>query len=82
MVATWTAISDGSFKISNLNGAEVNVTGINFTSGVTTMANVATKIQTALRAVTSKLETVTRSTDHFIVSSADTTSNSSIYYIQ
>lgn len=82
VVATWTAISDGSFKISNLNGAEVNVTGINFTSGVTTMDNVATKIQTALRAVTSKLETVTRSTDHFIVSSADTTSNSSIYYIQ
>jgi len=43
-----------------------------------TMSQVATTIQTALRAATSALETVTWSTDHFIVSSVNTTVDSAI----
>jgi len=43
-----------------------------------TMAQVATTIQTALRAVTSALETVVWSTNHFVVSSVNTTVDSAI----
>jgi len=42
------------------------------------MANVATKIQTAIRTVTSKLEIVVWSTDHFIITSANITSISEV----
>lgn len=72
----WLAVLDGSFAIT-LDGAALSVTGIDFT-GVTSMADVATYIQTALRAESGTLETVVWSTDHFIITSADTTSSSAI----
>jgi hypothetical protein len=37
------------------------------------MSDVASKIQTAIRAITSTNETVTWDTDHFVITSADTT---------
>jgi len=49
-IATWTAITDGGFKISIDGGTATAVGPIDFSTGVTTMANVATKIQTAIRA--------------------------------
>lgn len=52
----WASITNGSFRIT-IDGVARNVDGINFT-GVATLADVAAKIQTALRAVTTKLETV------------------------
>lgn len=74
--ATWAAVTDGEFKIS-INGTAYNIAGINFT-GVTTMAEVATKIQTAIRAATGSTETVVWSTNKFIISSVLTTSSSAI----
>lgn len=49
-IATWTAITDGAFDFY-VNGVLKSATGIDFSSGVTTMANVATKIQTVLQAI-------------------------------
>lgn len=72
----WIAVSDGEFTIT-IDGVARNVTGCDFSS-VTSMADVATVIQTAIRALTSSTETVTWSTDHFIISSVDTTSSSAI----
>jgi hypothetical protein len=72
----WLAVLDGSFAIT-INGTLRNVTGINFT-GVTSMEDVATKIQTAIRALTTSTETVVWSTDHFVISSILTTSSSAI----
>lgn len=72
----WLAVLDGSFAIT-LDGVALSVTGIDFT-GVTSMADVATYIQTALRAESGTLETVAWDTDHFIITSADTTSSSAI----
>ena len=77
VVGTWTAVSDGEFSIT-INGTAHNVTGIDFSSGVTTMADVASKIQTALRTATSGTETVVWSTDKFIITSDDTTFTSAI----
>jgi hypothetical protein len=72
----WLAVLDGSFRIT-INGTLRNVTGINFT-GVTSMADVATMIQTAIRALTLSTETVAWSVNHFIITSALTTSSSAI----
>jgi len=54
-----------------------DITGIDFT-GVASIEDVATTIQTAIRTLTTKLETVVRSTNRFIVSSVDITSASAI----
>lgn len=51
------SVSDGSFRVT-INGTARNIDGIDFT-GVTSMDEVASVIQTALRAVTLELETVT-----------------------
>ena len=48
-VATWQAITDGTFTIS-IDGVEEDITGLNF-SGDTTLAAVAATIETALQAV-------------------------------
>lgn len=72
----WLAVLDGEFKIS-IDGTPYNISGIDFT-GVASMADVATKIQTAIRAATSSTETVVWSTNKFIISSVDTTSSSAI----
>lgn len=74
--ATWASVTDGSFKIS-VDGTLRTMTGIDFT-WVTSMADVATKLQTALRAQTGSLETVIWSTNRFIISSVNVTSSSAI----
>lgn len=74
--ATWAAITNGSFK-ATIDGVVRNVNGINFT-GNASMAEVATTIQTALRAVTGGTEVVTWVTDHFEISSGTTGSESQI----
>ena len=74
--ATWAAVSDGSFAIT-INGNAYNIDAIDFT-GDTTMANVATTLQAAIRTATSSTETCVWSTDHFIISSVLTTSSSAI----
>jgi microcystin-dependent protein len=73
---TWAAVTDGSFGIT-IDEVAYNVDAINFT-GVASMANVATVIQTALRAKTGQTETVTWSTDHFIITSSNTSHFSAI----
>ena len=50
-IGTWTAVSDGKFKVAIDGSAATEVGPIDFSSGVTTMANVASKIQAAIRAI-------------------------------
>ena len=66
---TW--ITDGSFKIW-INWTERTIVWINLSS-VTSMWDVASALQTAIRAITSSTETVVWDTDHFVISSVDTT---------
>lgn len=73
----WLGTSDGSVRFT-INGVVRNVTGINFTTGVTSMNDVASKIQAALRALTGSTETVVWSTNHFVVTSVDTSSSSQV----
>lgn len=75
-IPTWAAVLDGSFSIT-LDGAVVNVADIDF-SAATTMEDVAAAIQAKLRTATGNLETVVWSTDHFIISSVNTTVDSAI----
>jgi hypothetical protein len=72
----WLAVLDGRFAIT-IDGTLRGISGIDFT-GVTSMDDVASYIQTAIRAVTSGLETVVWSVNHFIVTSGNTTSSSAI----
>jgi len=74
--AIWDNVSDGEFAIT-INGTARDVTGIDF-STVTSMADVATAIQTAIRALTSSTETVAWSTDHFVITSVSSVSTSEI----
>lgn len=74
--SNWLAVLDGSFRIT-VDGTLRDITGINFT-GVTSMNDVAAKIQTAIRAVTGGSETVVWSTNHFVITSGITTSSSAI----
>lgn len=67
--ATWAAVANGEFAIT-IDGVARNITGIDFT-GLTTMADIAAKIQLSIRAVTLGSETVTWSTDHFIITAFD-----------
>jgi len=76
VVATRAAVSDWAFQIT-IDWTALDITWIDFT-GNASMAIIATTIQTAIRAETSSTETVTRSTDHFIISSVDVTSSSAI----
>lgn len=67
VVGTWTAVTDGEFTIS-LDGTAYDITGIDFSSGVSDMDDVAAAIQTAIRAATGNaFETVTWSTNKFII---------------
>lgn len=76
VVATWNAVTDGSFNIT-IDGSVRSVTGLDF-SACLTMADVAGVIQAGIRALTSGLETVVWSTDHFVISSVNTTVDSAI----
>lgn len=81
VIATWTAVSDGEFTIS-VDGVSQDITTIDFSSGVTTMAHVASTIQTALRLASAgggfTLSTCTWSTDHFIITSGTTGTSSAV----
>lgn len=56
-IATWKAITTGSLRI-NLGGADYQISGLDFSTAVA-LADVATKIQTALNASTSPASTFT-----------------------
>ena len=72
--AIWDNVTDGSFRVT-IDGTAYNVDAINFT-GDTDMDDVAATIQAAIRTATGSTETCVWSTDHFIFTSADTTSSS------
>jgi hypothetical protein len=74
--AVWAAVNNGSFRVT-MDGVVINVDGINFTGSVT-MNDIATKIQTALRAVTGKTETVTLTNYYFTITSSLKTTSSAI----
>jgi len=75
-IAVWDSVTDGSFRVT-LDGVGINVDAIDLTSVVGgDMDDVALVLQTALRVVTSDLETIVWDTDHFIMTSADTSSSS------
>jgi len=76
VVATWQSVTDGSFKIT-IDGTLYTIKEIDFSS-VTTMDDVASTIQTAIRNATESTETCVWSTDHFIIHSVDETSSSAI----
>lgn len=73
---TWAAVTDGSFRIT-IDGVQRDISGLNF-SAVASMANVATVIQTGIRAATGSTETCVWSTDHFVITSVNTTSASQV----
>jgi len=73
---TWEAVTDGSFRVT-IDGTTYNVDAIDF-SGAGSMAAVATILQTALRLVTSGLETVVWSANKFIVTSGSTLQTSAV----
>lgn len=76
VVATWQAVTAGSFAIT-IDGTARTISGLNFSTD-TTMANVASRIQAAIRAATSALETCVWSTDHFVISSVSTANTSAV----
>ena len=77
VVATWTAVTDGEFAIT-IDGTAYDITEIDFSSGITTMDDVAAKIQEAIRLETEGSETCVWSTDHFVITSGSALSNSAI----
>jgi len=70
----WNDVTNGSFR-ATIDGTARNIDAINFT-GDASMADVAATIQAAIRAVTAGTETVVWSTDHFVLTSGNTTSSS------
>ena len=76
VVATRNAVTNGTFRIT-INGVVRDITGLNFATD-TTMEQIASRIQTAIRALTWKLETVVWSTNKFIISSSLATLSSAI----
>src|SRR5208283_4779220 len=74
VVATWNAVTAGSFSVT-IDGVARTISALNFSTD-TTMANIATRIQNAIRAATGALETVAWSTDHFVISSVSTANTS------
>lgn len=76
-IAIWDSVSDGEFAIT-IDGVAREITGLDFTTPVTTMADVAAIIQAGIRSVTSSTETCTWSGTEFVITSADTTASSAI----
>lgn len=74
--ATWAAITDGEFSI-DIDGTTREMKGIDFTN-IGNNDQVAAKIQTAIRAVTSGTEEVEWDGTQFIIQSNDTSSTSAI----
>lgn len=76
-VAIWDSVSDGEFAIT-IDGVAREITGLDFTAPVTDMDEVAAVIQAGIRAATGSTETCVWDTNHFVVTSADTTASSAI----
>jgi hypothetical protein len=77
-IALWDSVSDGSFRIT-IDGTAYNIDGLDFTDPIVTdMDDVAAVIEAGIRAATSALETCVWSTDHFIISSVNTTATSAV----
>jgi len=76
VIATWNAVTNGTFNIT-IDGVARSITWLNFSTD-TTMAQIASRIQTAIRALTLSTETVVFSVNFFTISSANTTSTSAI----
>jgi len=76
VVGDWADVNNGSVRIT-IDGTLRSITGLNFTN-VVTMDDVALVIQTGIRAATSSSETVVWDVDHFIITSANTTSSSAM----
>jgi len=74
--ATWTAVTDWTFSI-DIDWVTRDVTWLDFSS-TTNEDDIASVIQAWIRALTSSTETCVWSTDHFVISSVDTTSSSAI----
>lgn len=72
----YTGITDAEFSVT-IDGTARNITGINL-STATSMADIATLIQTAVRAVTSGTEVLTYQDDYFVINSGTTGSSSSV----
>lgn len=76
-IPTWQAVTDGSFAIT-IDGQTLSITGLNFTTA-TTMLQVASRIQSAIQtAMTAPDATCTWVTDHFVITSTNTTSASAV----
>jgi len=73
-VSVWDSVSDGSER-GTVDGTAYNVDGMDFTS-ITDMDGVAAVKQAAWRAATGTLLTIVWDTDHFVYTSANTTSSS------
>ena len=74
-LAVFDSVNDGSFRATDIDGTAYNVDAIDLTSA-TTEAEVATLLQTALRAATGGSETVAYSGGFYVFTSGDTTSSS------
>lgn len=77
LLATWTAITTGSFTITKDGGAAVNVTGLNF-SAATSMSQVAAIITAGL---TGAVCTYNTSMQRFEIESNTTGATSSVAYL-
>jgi hypothetical protein len=82
-IGTWTAVTTGGFKVSIDGSGVTEVSPIDFSSGVTTMANVASKIQTAIRAIgtggfTNAIVTWDTTNTRFVIQSGTTGALSTI----
>lgn len=75
-LSAWTSITDWSFSIF-LDWTEREIVWITLASA-TSMWDIASAVQTAIRAITSTNETVVWDTDHFVITSADTTWQSAV----
>ena len=75
----WDSLTDMSFSIP-LDGDTYDITGVDGSS-ITTMADLATLLQTAVRDASGTEVTFTWDTDHMVITSADTTSVSEVGYL-
>ena len=80
--AVWDSVSDASLRVT-IDGTAYNIDAIDFTSAAGgDMDDMAAVIQAAIRVATSSTETCVWSTDHFVITSADTTSTTEILVLE
>lgn len=79
-ISAWTPVTDGAFR-GTFGGTVYDIDAIDF-SGATTMAGVATVLQSAINTATSGTYTVAWSTDHFVITSGDLTTASQVSVLE